>query len=111
MVGDELHAAAIAKGADIFLRARDAGEHLAAALERGFVAAGEDDEVFRGRLGAGTAYRAVEQDFALCSELRAPERLHIDRQCAAFDDDLAGAIARRDAALTRHDLFEGIDTG
>src|SRR6202035_4053962 len=37
--------------APTFLRPRHAGEHLAAALERRLVAAGEDDEVFIGRLG------------------------------------------------------------
>jgi len=53
VVGDELHPASVAKGTDIFLRARYAGEHLAAALESCFVTAGEDDEVLPGCLGAG----------------------------------------------------------
>src|SRR5712671_5561239 len=102
MVGDELHPAAVAEGTDIFLGARDAGEHLAAALERRCVAAGEDDEVLPGRLGAGPAYRAVEQDLALPRELRLSTLLHLDRQGAAFDDDLALADARGDAALAGH---------
>src|ERR1700738_268272 len=62
MVGNELHPAAVAERTDITLPARYAGEHLAAALERRLVAAGEYDEVLSGRLGAGAAYRAVEQD-------------------------------------------------
>src|SRR6266705_792762 len=86
-------------------------EHLAAALERRFVATGKDDEVLSGRLGASAAHRAVEQDLALRRELRLPTRLHLDRQGAAFDDDLALAVTRGDAALARHHLVEGIDIG
>ena len=109
-VGNELHPAAVAERTDITLPARHAGEHLAAALERRLVAAGEYDEVLSGRLGAGAAYRAVEQDLALGCELRLPACLHLDRQGAAFDDDLAHAVARGDAALACHNLLEGIYT-
>src|SRR5215472_2725609 len=111
MVGDELHPAAITEDTDIFLCAGYTGEHLAAALECHLVAAGEDDEVPARRLGASAAHRTIEQDFALRGELRQPASLHLDRQSAAFDDDLPCAIARGDAALARHDLFEGVGIG
>src|SRR5260370_36453439 len=111
MVGDELHPATVAEGTDIFLGARYAGEHFAAALESRFVTAGEDNEVLSGRLGAGAAHRTVEHDLALRREPRLPADLHLDRQGAAFDDDLALAIARGDAALVHHHLVEGINAG
>src|SRR5215471_4263944 len=111
MVGDELQPAAITEDTDIFLCAGYTGEHLAAALECRLVAAGEDDEVPTRRLGAGAAHRTIEQDLALRGELRLPASLHLDRQGAAFDDDLPAAVTRGDAALARHDLLEGIDVG
>jgi hypothetical protein len=80
-------------------------------LESCFIAADKDDEVFCRRLRAGAAHRAVEQDLALRRELRLPAGFYVDRQGAAFDDDLAFAVARGDAALARYDLLEGIDTG
>jgi hypothetical protein len=47
----------------------------------------------------------------LRGELRLPASLYLDRQSAAFDDDLPHTIARGDATLARHYLFEGIDIG
>src|SRR5260370_16304377 len=94
MVGDELHPATVAEGTDIFLGARYAGEHFAAALESRFVTAGEDNEVLSGRLAAAAAHRTVELDLALRPEPPLPAALHLHRQGAAFDDDLALPIAR-----------------
>src|SRR6516165_2943822 len=111
MVGDELHPAAVAESADIFLRPRHAGEHLATALESRLIAAAKDDEVLPRCLSAGAAHRAVEQDLALRRELYLPLRLRLDRQGAAVDDDLARAVARGDATLARHYLLESVDTG
>jgi hypothetical protein len=110
VVGDEFHFAAVAKGSDVFLETRNAGEHFFRPLERRLVAATEDDEIFSRGLCAGAADWAVEEDLALFRKHGSAALLHLERQCAALNDDLPSAVARCDAALAGRRLLKGVDT-
>jgi hypothetical protein len=106
VVGDEFHFAAVAKGSDVFLETRNAGEHFF----RRLVAATEDDEIFSRGLCAGAADWAVEEDLALFRKHGSAALLHLERQCATLNDDLPSAVARCDTALTGRRSLKGVDT-
>ncbi len=99
-IGDELHAAAVAEGAEVVVLAREIGEEGPERRDSPGIAARIDDEVLDGGLRAGAAQGAVQRDVPGLAENPFHPELVVERERAGLDDD--APLDLRSGDLLRH---------
>jgi hypothetical protein len=108
MVGDELHAAAVAERAEIGALFGKIGEQPRAPRNRSAVAAGIDHEITLPCLRAGTAQRTVERNVTCFRQDIFEAKLVGDGKRAEFDHDPRRLAGMGDGA---RDILDGCGTG